>query len=201
MCRILHFSYFYGRGYLHHGGVPKVEFSACVHHGGVPKVEFNTCVHHDGVPKVEFSAWVHHGGVPKVEFSACVHHSGVPKVEFNACVHHGGVPKVEFTTCIHHGGVTKEESIACEHHGVLSNGEFIPYIYLSTKWCTWQWCTQGRLHSLRTPGYSVPLVDYIYCVHHGGVFKVEGFACVHHDWFPVVGYPRVFSCVACTAVV
>ena len=57
----------------------------------------------------------------------------------------------------------------------MLKGAIIPYIHLSTQWCTSQWCTQGRLHSLRTPGYSV---------HHCGVFKVEFFACVHHDWEP-----------------
>ena len=95
-----------------------------------------------------------------------LHHGGVPKVEFSSCVHHGGVPKVEFTACIHHGVVTKEESIACKHHGVVSKGEFknfIPYIHLSTHWCTSQWCTKGTLHSLRTPGYSVPSYIYLMC--------------------------------------
>ena len=84
---------------------------------------------------------------------------------------------VEFTVCIHHSVVTKEESIACEHrsHCVICKGEFIPYIHLSTQWCTSQWCTQGRLHLMHTPGYSLPLVEFIYFVHHGGVFKVEFF--------------------------
>ena len=97
-----------GRGYLHPGCAPKVEFSACIHHGGLPKVEFNACAYYDGVPKVEFSACVHRGGV--------------------ACIHHGGVLKapVEFIACIHHGAVTKEESIACEHHSVVSTSELCP---------------------------------------------------------------------------
>ena len=37
---------------VHHSGLPKVEFSACIHHGGIPKVEFNACAYHGGVPKV-----------------------------------------------------------------------------------------------------------------------------------------------------
>ena len=95
----------------------------------------------------------------------------------------------------------KEKSITCEHHSVVSKGEFISYMHFSTQWCTSQWCTQSRLHLLSTPGYSVPLEEFIYYVHHSGVFKVEFFACIHHNLFPVMVYPRVFSCVACTTLV
>ena len=45
-------------------------------------------------------------------------------------------------------------------------------------------------------GYSVPVVEFMYCVQHGGVFKAEIFACVwasglwcNQEYFPVLRAP------------